>query len=46
LDVCAEKNIVADIGMNSIQDIDNAYERMVKSDVKYRLVIENASLAK
>jgi alcohol dehydrogenase (NADP+) len=46
LDFCAEKNIVADIEMISVQDIDKAYERMLKSDVKYRFVIDNASLAK
>ena len=45
LDFCAEKNIVADIEMISAHDIDKAYERMLKSDVKYRFVIDNASLA-
>jgi alcohol dehydrogenase (NADP+) len=45
LDFCAEKNIVADIEMISVQDVDKAYERMLKSDVKYRFVIDNASLA-
>ncbi|TPE63611.1 NAD(P)-dependent alcohol dehydrogenase [Sandaracinobacter neustonicus] len=45
LDFCAEKGIVADIEMIRIQDIDAAYDRMVKSDVKYRFVIDNASLA-
>lgn len=44
LDFCAEKGIVADIEMIRIQDIDDAYNRMVKSDVKYRFVIDNASL--
>lgn len=44
LDFCAEKNIVADIEMIKIQDIDAAYDRMVKSDVKYRFVIDNATL--
>ncbi|PZU46698.1 MAG: zinc-binding dehydrogenase [Sphingomonas sp.] len=45
LDFCAEKGIVADIEMIRIQEIDAAYDRMVKSDVKYRFVIDNASLA-
>jgi len=46
LDFCAEKGIVADIEMIPIQQIDEAYERMLKSDVKYRFVIDNASLGK
>ncbi|WP_375198008.1 NAD(P)-dependent alcohol dehydrogenase [Sphingobium sp.] len=45
LDFCAEKGITADIEMIAAQDIEAAYERMVKSDVKYRFVIDNASLA-
>lgn len=44
LDFCADNNIVADIEMIKIQDIDAAYERMSKSDVKYRFVIDNATL--
>ncbi len=44
LDFCAEKGIVADIELIRIQQIDQAYERMLKSDVKYRFVIDNASL--
>ena len=44
LDFCAEHNIVSDIEMIAIQQIDEAYERMLKSDVKYRFVIDNASL--
>ncbi|HWT53059.1 MAG TPA: NAD(P)-dependent alcohol dehydrogenase [Caulobacter sp.] len=46
LDFCAEHGIVSDIEMIDIQDIDTAYDRMVRSDVKYRFVIDNASLAK
>jgi uncharacterized zinc-type alcohol dehydrogenase-like protein len=46
LDFCAEKGIVSDIEMISVQKIDEAYDRMVKGDVKYRFVIDNASLAK
>jgi len=45
LDFCAEKGLVADIEMIPIQQIDEAYDRMVKSDVKYRFVIDNSSLA-
>jgi uncharacterized zinc-type alcohol dehydrogenase-like protein len=45
LDFCAEHGIVAEIEMIPIQQIDEAYERMLRSDVKYRFVIDNASLA-
>lgn len=45
LDFCAEHNIVSDIEVIKIQDINQAYERMLKSDVKYRFVIDMASLA-
>ena len=45
LDFCAERGIVSDIEMIRMQDIDNAYERMLKSDVKYRFVIDSATLA-
>jgi uncharacterized zinc-type alcohol dehydrogenase-like protein len=45
LDFCAERGIVSDIEMIPIQQIDTAYDRMQKSDVKYRFVIDNASLA-
>jgi len=44
LDFCAEHGIVSDIEMIAIQDINQAYERMLKSDVKYRFVIDMASL--
>ena len=44
LDFCAEKGIVSDIEMIPIQKIDEAYDRMQKSDVRYRFVIDNASL--
>ena len=44
LDFCAEHHIVSDIEMIPIQKIDEAYERMLKSDVKYRFVIDIASL--
>jgi len=41
LDFCAEHGIVSDIEMIPIQDIDRAYDRMVRSDVKYRFVIDS-----
>lgn len=44
LDFCAEKGLVADIELIRIQQIEEAYARMLKSDVKYRFVIDNASL--
>jgi uncharacterized zinc-type alcohol dehydrogenase-like protein len=46
LDFCAEHGIVSDIEKIDIQDINEAYERMLKSDVKYRFVIDMASLNK
>ena len=45
LDFCAEHGIVADIEMIRMDEINAAYERMLKGDVKYRFVIDNASLA-
>jgi uncharacterized zinc-type alcohol dehydrogenase-like protein len=44
LDFCAEHGIVSDIEMIAMQEIDGAYDRMVRSDVKYRFVIDMASL--
>ena len=44
LDFCAKHGIVSDIELIPIQDINKAYERMLKSDVKYRFVINMASL--
>jgi len=46
LDFCAEHGIVSDIEMIPIQKIDEAYDRMIRSDVKYRFVIDSATLAK
>lgn len=46
LDFCAEHGIVSDIEMIEMQNINAAYERMLKSDVKYRFVIDMASLPK
>jgi membrane protein len=40
LDFCAEHGITSDVEMINIEDINNAYERMLKSDVKYRFVID------
>lgn len=45
LDFCATHGIVADIELIRIQDINQAYERMLRGDVKYRFVIDNASIA-
>jgi len=45
LDFCAEHGIVADIEMIQADAINEAYERMLKGDVHYRFVIDNASLA-
>lgn len=44
LDFCAEHGIVSDIERIPIQQINVAYERMLKGDVKYRFVIDLASL--
>jgi uncharacterized zinc-type alcohol dehydrogenase-like protein len=44
LDFCGKHNIVADIEMINIQQINEAYERLLKGDVKYRFVIDMASL--
>ncbi len=44
LDFCGERNITSDIEMIRMDQINEAYERMLKSDVKYRFVIDMASL--
>lgn len=44
LDFCAANNIVSDIELIDIKDITAAYERMVKGDVRYRFVIDMATL--
>lgn len=44
LDFCAEHHIVSDIEMIPIQKIDDAYDRMIKGDVRYRFVIDMATL--
>lgn len=44
LDFCGEHNIVSDIELINIQQINEAYERLLQGDVKYRFVIDMASL--
>ncbi len=44
LDFCAAKNIVSDVEVIPMQKINEAYERMLKGDVRYRFVIDLASL--
>jgi alcohol dehydrogenase (NADP+) len=44
LDYCTEHQIVSDVEMIKIQDIHGAYDRMLRGDVKYRFVIDLASL--
>ena len=46
LDFCAEKGVTCDVEMIPIQDINKAYDRMLKSDVRYRFVIDMATLKK
>jgi len=46
LDFCGKHNITADIELIPIQKINEAYDRVVKNDVKYRFVIDMASLKK
>ena len=45
LDFCAERGITADIELIRAEQINQAYERMLQSDVKYRFVIDSASMA-
>jgi uncharacterized zinc-type alcohol dehydrogenase-like protein len=44
LDYCAAHKIVSDVEVIPIQKINEAYERVVKGDVRYRFVIDIASL--
>jgi uncharacterized zinc-type alcohol dehydrogenase-like protein len=44
LDFCAEHGVASDVEVISIDKINEAYERMLKSDVRYRFVIDIASL--
>jgi len=45
LDFCADHGITADVEVIRIQQVNEAYERLLKGDVKYRFVIDTASLA-
>ncbi|KTC86549.1 NAD(P)-dependent alcohol dehydrogenase [Legionella brunensis] len=45
LDFCGKHNITADVELIPIQKVNEAYERVLKSDVRYRFVIDIASLA-
>jgi uncharacterized zinc-type alcohol dehydrogenase-like protein len=44
LDFCGKHNVTADIEMISVNQINQAYDRLLKNDVKYRFVIDLASL--
>ncbi|MFN8237157.1 MAG: NAD(P)-dependent alcohol dehydrogenase [Chitinophagales bacterium] len=44
LDYCAEHNIVSEVEVIEMKDINEAYERMLKGDVRYRFVIDMATL--
>ncbi len=44
LDFCADKNVTSDVEVVPIQKINEAFDRMVKNDVKYRFVIDMSSL--
>ena len=46
LDFCGAHNVVADIEVIAIQTVNEAYERLLKNDVKYRFVIDMQSLRK
>jgi uncharacterized zinc-type alcohol dehydrogenase-like protein len=45
LDFCGKHNIVSEIEVINIDQVNEAYERVLKSDVRYRFVIDIASLA-
>ncbi|MFC4261860.1 NAD(P)-dependent alcohol dehydrogenase [Ferruginibacter yonginensis] len=45
LDYCAEHNIVSDIELIDIKNVEDSYKRMLKGDVKYRFVIDMATLS-
>lgn len=44
LDYCAENNITSDVEVIAMKDINTDFERMEKSDVKYRFVIDMATI--
>ena len=45
LDFCAERGITSDVETIPIQEIDRAYDRMLKGDVRYRFVVDARTLA-
>jgi uncharacterized zinc-type alcohol dehydrogenase-like protein len=45
LDFCGQHEVLADIELLAAKDIDAGYERMLKGDVKYRFVVDNATIA-
>jgi uncharacterized zinc-type alcohol dehydrogenase-like protein len=44
LDFCADKGIAAEIELTTYDKLNEAYERVLKNDVKYRFVLDNKSL--
>jgi uncharacterized zinc-type alcohol dehydrogenase-like protein len=44
LDFCAEHNIVSEIELIPVQQVNQAYERMMKNDVRYRFVLDMKTL--
>jgi uncharacterized zinc-type alcohol dehydrogenase-like protein len=44
LDFCAQHQVTSDVEVIPIQKVNEAFERMLKSDVRYRFVIDMASL--
>jgi uncharacterized zinc-type alcohol dehydrogenase-like protein len=44
LDFCGKHNVTADVEMIGVQQINQAYDRLLKNDVKYRFVIDLGSL--
>ena len=44
LDFCAEHNIVSEIELIPVQQVNEAYERMMKNDVRYRFVLDMKTL--
>lgn len=44
LDYCAEKGIISDIELIPIQNLEEAYERTIKGDVRYRFVVDMSTL--
>jgi uncharacterized zinc-type alcohol dehydrogenase-like protein len=46
LDFCADNNIAADIELTTYDNLNEAYDRVLSNDVKYRFVLDNKSLKK